>query len=331
MSENITSPDTKNSSKIRFEISTLLPVLMTVIAIICDYIFPDLDRLKKMEHPYFMYLMAVVAIGFLASSIASSFIPAYREKYVPKVKFYTVLMFVANFANLVTAKTDWLPLIYFPSWDNILQTYIQYSQILMECVVASSKLYLLGILYGGVAGILIGTAIGWSKQANYWIFPIIRFIGPIPTSVWVPFAIFVFPTLGGASEFIIGLSMAFPTIVLTSSGIQNVSKGYFEVGSMLGASTLYQIVHIALPAALPQIFVGMFNGVTMAFMSLMVAELIGVQAGIGWYINWQQKVMSFPDVYAALILLALMCFIVMKVLFLFRKKFLNWQEGAIRW
>ena len=69
----------------------------------------------------------------------------------------------------------------------------------------------------------------------------------------------------------------------------------------------------------------------MAFMSLMVAELIGVQAGIGWYINWQQKVMSFPDVYAALILLAFMCFIVMKVLFGFRKKFLGWQEGAIRW
>ena len=331
MEESTKALKNRSAKNVRKKISILMPVIMTLFAIICDYAFEDLNRLKKIEHPYFIYFMVIVGVGFGISGVASLLFSGYGEKYIPKIKFYSVMLLAANAANLITAKTDWLPVIYFPSWDNILQTYIQYSEILTECVVASSKLYLFGILYGGIAGIVLGTAIGWSKRANYWIFPIIRFIGPIPTSVWVPFEIFVFPTLGGASEFIIGLSMAFPIVVLTSSGIQNIPKGYFEAGSILGADTLYQIIHIALPAALPQIFVGVFNGVTMAFMSLMVAELIGVQAGIGWYINWQQKVMSFPDVYAALILLAFMCFIVMKVLFGFRKKFLGWQEGAIRW
>lgn len=321
----------KSRTVIRFKSWTLLPVFMTILAIACDVVIKDVEQLKKVDRPYTIYALIIISVGFFVSSIVSIFSQKYREKYLPKIKFYVVLMAIGNVANLITSKTSWLPVIYFPSWDKILSSYFEYFDTLLKCVIASSRLYIFGVIYGGIAGIISGVAIGWSKRINYWVFPLIRFIGPIPTSVWVPFAIFIFPTLFGASEFIIAMSMAFPIIVLTSSGIQNVSKGYFEVGSTLGATVLYQIVHIAIPAAMPQIFVGIFNGVTMAFMSLMVAELIGVQAGIGWYINWQQKVMSFPSVYAALILLAIMCSLVMKLLFFFKRKLLRWQDGAIRW
>lgn len=321
----------KKSSGIKFCFSTLLPLIICGVTIICDLVFEDLKRPKIFETPYFSYVMAAVAALFLVSCIVSVFSGRYREKYLPKIKFYTILLLVINFINLIVSKTNILPLVYFPSLDNILYSYIQYHGILFESFTESTKLFIMGLLYGCFFGIVLGTAIGWSKRLNYWIFPVVRFVGPIPTSVWVPFAIFVFPTLGGASEFIIALSAAFPITVLTSSGIQNISKEYFETGTLLGASTWYQIIHIAIPSALPQIFVGIFNGTTLAFMSLMVAELIGVQAGIGWYINWQQKVMSYADVYAGLIILAFMCFFAMKLLFLFRSKFLSWQEGVIRW
>lgn len=311
--------------------SALLPILITLAGAALDCCFTDLDRLKIMDKPYFVYFMLMVAGCFAMSFAASCFIPSYRKRYLPKVKFYCVMMAAVGVTNLIIAKTDWLPVIYFPSYDHILWTYTQHAAFLAECVTASSKLYIMGVIYGWIAGLVIGTAVGWSQRVSYWISPITRFIGPIPTGVWVPFAVYFLPSLGAASQFVVALSMAFPMIVLTSSGIQNVPKEYFEVGSILGAGTMYQIIHIAIPAALPQIFVGMFNGVTMSFMSLMIAELIGVQSGIGWYINWRQRVMSFADVYASLILLALMCFITMKVLFIFRKKFLSWQEGIIRW
>ena len=318
--------------RIKTFLYALLPAVVTLAAIAVDMLVPDLIRQGGQPiKPYFVYFMLCVTAVFFVCAVISAVSEAYRNRYIPKVKFYIALMFVCGVVNFITSKTDLLPIIYFPSWDAIFETFIQYSKILRESLIESSKLYLMGILCGGFFGVLIGTGIGWSKRMNYWVFPVIRFIGPIPTSVWVPFAIFFFPTLGAASIFIIALSMAFPIIVLTSSGIQNIPKEHFEVGSILGAKPLYQIIHIAIPAALPQIFVGMFNGVTLAFMSLMVAELIGVQAGIGWFINWQQRVMAFPSVYSALLLLALMCFVVMKVLFWFRKKFLSWQEGSIRW
>ncbi len=308
-----------------------MPIIISIITIVCDMSFPDHDRLKYVDKPYFVYAMIAVTIVFTICAIAALCIKRYRDRYLPKTPFLFVMIFVLNIGNLITAKTAILPKVYFPHFDDILYTYIQFSDFLKECIVESCKLYLYGVIIGTVAGILIGVLIGWSKRANYWIFPVIRFIGPIPTSVWVPFAILFFPSLAWASRFVVAMSMAFPVIVMTSSGIQNIPKHYFEVGSILGASEFYQITRIAIPAAMPQIFVGLFNGVSLAFMSLMVAELIGVHAGIGWYINWQQKMMSFPDVYAGLLLLALLCFFVMKLLFLFRKRFLSWQEGAIRW
>jgi NitT/TauT family transport system permease protein len=125
--------------------------------------------------------------------------------------------------------------------------------------------------------------------------------------------------------------MWFPTMVQTSSGIQNVSKGYYDVARTMGASTLYQIINIAIPAALPQIFVGLFSGVTTSFITLMMAELMGSKYGIGWYINWQQQIMSYSNVWMAFLILAVCCFLVLKGLFALRKKFLSWQEGIIRW
>ena len=222
-------------------------------------------------------------------------------------------------------------LIYFPSFDQIFFVFIDQGALLAKCILHSLRLYITGVFFGGIAGFLIGILIGWSKAANYWIFPPIRIIGPIPSSVWIPVALMIFPSLFGASAFIIALSICFPVTLLTSSGIQNVSKRSFEVASTLGANTRFQIMHVAIPAALPSVFLGIFQGVTMCFMALMIAEMVGVKYGIGWFVNWKQQTMSFDSVYAGLFLIALMCFLVINVLMKIRSKVLVWQEGEIRW
>lgn len=163
-------------------------------------------------------------------------------------------------------------------------------------------LFLVGTIAGGIIGIITGIGIGWSKTINYWVYSIIRGIGPIPATIWIPFALLAFPTSFGAGAFIIELSMWFQITILTSSGIQSIPKGYFEATRTLGASSKYQIWHVAIPTALPSVFIGIFNGVVSGFVFLMVTEMIGTKYGIGWYVNWQQQTMSFANVYAALII-----------------------------
>ena len=224
-----------------------------------------------------------------------------------------------------------LPAVYFPSVNNVLASAVDEREMLLACTFYSVRLLFLGIIIGGTIGVFTGVLIGWSKTINYWLAPIARFVGPLPTAIWIPIALLVFPNLLSASVFIVALTMWFPTNVQTSSGIQNVTKGYYDVADTLGAGTAYQIFHIAIPAAAPQIFVGIFSGVTASFISLMLAELMGARYGIGWYINWKQQIMAYPNVWIALIILAILCYSTIQLLFILRKKFLGWQEGIIRW
>lgn len=76
------------------------------------------------------------------------------------------------------------------------------------------------------------------------------------------------------------------TSVLTSSGIASIQNSYFEAAATLGASGPYTILRVGIPAAMPHMFIGLFNGTTSSFITLVTAEMLGAKYGIGWYINW---------------------------------------------
>jgi len=127
---------------------------------------------------------------------------------------------------------------------------------LAESVVASLKLELLGFAFGASIGFLIGVGLGWSRAFGYWVHPVMRFIGPLPSIAWLPIAFFVFPSSFSASIFLIGLTTGFPVAVLTWSGVASVNSAYYDVARTLGASPRFLILKVAIPAALPHVFVG---------------------------------------------------------------------------
>ena len=308
-----------------------IPVAASLIDVLIEFLIPTNEGVNIRGPHYFGYLMMGVAAIYAVIAVIAHLRIEFGARYRQKVRFYTAAILFAGFIEILTDKLILLPAVYFPSINNILAVAIAERAMLAQCVLYSLRLLLLGILCGGAVGVVTGIMIGWSKRINYWIAPITRFIGPLPTAIWIPISLLIFPNLLSASVFIVALTMWFPTNVQTMSGIQNVKKGYYDVADTMGASTLYQIIHIAIPAAAPQIFVGIFSGVTASFISLMLAELMGSRYGIGWYINWKQQIMAYPNVWSALFLLAMICYLTLQVLFALRRKFLGWQEGIIRW
>ena len=74
------------------------------------------------------------------------------------------------------------------------------------------------------------------ESAGYWVHPVLRFIGPLPATAWLPFAFFIFPTSCSASTFLIALATGFPVTMLTWSGVAGVNNAYYDVARTLGAS-----------------------------------------------------------------------------------------------
>ena len=178
---------------------------------------------------------------------------------------------------------------------------------------------------------LTGIGIGFNKTFAYWVQPLVRVFGPIPSTAWIPLVLIAFPTAVSASAFLIALAVWFPTTVLTSSGIASIHNSYFEVSSTLGAGSFYRIAKVGIPAAMPHMFLGLFNGTCSSFITLVTAEMLGAKYGIGWYINWQKEMMAYANVYAGLIIIAVTFFILITLLFKFRDRVLAWQKGVIKW
>lgn len=156
-------------------------------------------------------------------------------------------------------------------------------------------------------------------------------LGPVPSTALLPLCLFIFPSSFGASVFLIALSTWFPVTVLTWSGVMGIDKAWYDVARTLGASQRFLILRVAIPAALPNVFVGLFMGLGASFSVLIVAEMVGVKSGIGFYLQWAQGWAAYPNMYAALLVMALLCSGLISGLFMLRDRLLSWQRGGMQW
>src|SRR6266513_5364684 len=130
---------------------------------------------------------------------------------------------------------------------------------------------------------------------------------------------------------LVALAVWFPVTMLTVSGVANTRASYLDVARTLGAGERYLIFRVAIPAAMPNIFVGLFMGLGASFLTLIVAEAVGVKSGLGWYLAWAQGWAEYGKVFAALIIMAGFFSTVMTLLFKLRDRVLVWQKGIIKW
>ncbi|WP_047308944.1 ABC transporter permease subunit [Rhodopseudomonas palustris] len=230
-----------------------------------------------------------------------------------------------------TAKLGLLPQPFFPPPQAIVEVYTDDLPKLIDSVLASVQLQLGGYLIGAAAGFVTGVSIGWSRAVGYWVHPVLRFIGPLPATAWLPIAFFAFPSSWSASTFLIALATGFPVTVLTWSGVASVSNAYYDVARTLGARPSFLVFKVAIPAALPHVFVGLFMGLGASFAVLVVAEMMGVKSGLGWYLQWAQGWAAYANMYAALLVMSLLCSGAITALFKVRDRLLVWQKGVVKW
>ncbi|WP_282398155.1 ABC transporter permease subunit [Pseudomonas sp. PS01298] len=233
--------------------------------------------------------------------------------------------------ELLTAKLALLPVPFFAPPQALLAVYLEDYARLADSLLHSAVLLGSGVALGAATGFVAGVAIGWSTRIGYWLHPVLRILGPVPSTALLPLCFFLFPSSWSASVFLIALATWFPVTVLTWSGVASVDKAYYDVARTLGAKQGFLIFKVAIPAALPHVFVGLFMGLGASFSTLVVAEMMGVKSGIGWYLQWAQGWAAYANMYAALLIMALACSGLITGLFLVRDRLLAWQKGTMKW
>ena len=310
----------------------VLPLVCGLISV-CEYQFlPNNSANRK---PYTYLVLLLILIGIYAVRAVYSAIKSKRGDRQPFQKIrHQAPLFAAFFLLLaiydyLTLKTGILTQPFVPCLNSIINIAWEDRNTILVSTLHTLRLLFLGYFIGISVGLVTGIACGYSKRIRYWVDPIIKFLGPIPTSTWIPIIMVVCSSLFKGAIFI-ALGSWFAVTVASLTGISNVDKEYFEAARTLGATERQLVFKVAIPHAMPSILQGMTQAMSSACTAIMIAEMMGVKAGLGWYMTWAKSWASYDKMFAALFVICFIFTIVTKTLALIKKRVLRWQIGVVK-
>ncbi|OLT45317.1 hypothetical protein BJF85_02550 [Saccharomonospora sp. CUA-673] len=203
-----------------------------------------------------------------------------------------------------------------------------YSGTWLSSVYARSQRVLLGFLLSAILGTVVGLLIGWSHWARVALQPVIDILRPIPTTAWVPFAVVFFGIQPTASIFLIALG-CFPPIVLNATaGALGTPKSLVSAARMLGTGPRMTMWRVALPSALPSILTGLRVGLALAWVLVIVSEMVAVKSGLGFSL-WDAYYFGRMDVIVvAMFTVGFLGYLSDKLLSLAARPVLRWSPDV---
>jgi NitT/TauT family transport system permease protein len=166
-----------------------------------------------------------------------------------------------------------------PDWGISLFTEDYHAHILVSC-----QRILISFAIATGVGVPLGLFMGWSKKFRDYSFPILETLRPIPILAWVPLAILMFAGLETPVIFLATLASLFVTTLNTLLGVDSIDESYFRAAKCLGASNSDLFRHVVIPGSLPFIFTGLEISVGVAWFSLVAAEMVSGEFGLGYMI-----------------------------------------------
>jgi len=191
----------------------------------------------------------------------------------------------------------------------------------------SSYRVLIGFLLAAGSGIVIGCLIGWSRLMSDLIDPVIQILRPIPITAWVPFAVIFFGIRDGSAFFLIALGAFFPIVVNTAAGVAGTPKLLVRAARMLGVRPHMLLPRVVLPAAMPFIFTGLRLGIGLAWVLVIVAEMMAVKSGLGFAMWDAYYFLRLDIIIAAMLSVGALGFLSDLVLRLIGRWTLRWSRG----
>lgn len=329
----------------KFLLYTLFTITGLIAAIFVNHFFPQIAdvKIKKYDinilglfpaklnitEAYSIVLWLIILI-YAGVGAYSWFDNDRRKKFIKRAPFRFACGIALAVWDILGTKTLLLPQPFFPGPSRILEAPLMEGGYIFENILYSLRLFTAGFVSGVVLGIVTGVLIGWFPKVYYWVSPVLKITGVIPAVAWMPFALTLFPTPFLAAVFLIVICAWFPVAFLTAQGISSTQKVYYEVAKTLGARTPYLVFRVAIPNALPQIFTGISTANAFAFTTLVISEMMGQPGGLGYYINASRVWSAYYKVFAAIIIMAILFSLIMRVIGMIQSWMLRWQRGIVK-
>ncbi|MER6980717.1 ABC transporter permease [Streptomyces carpinensis] len=193
-------------------------------------------------------------------------------------------------------------------------------------VAASLTRVLIGFALGTAVAVPVGFLMGWYRVLRGLIEPWIQFFRTIPPLAIIPLAVVVMGIDETPKVFVIFLAAFLACVISTFQGVVSVDRTLISAARVLGAKDLTIFARVVVPASTPFILVGMRVGLGSAWATLVAAELVAAQQGLGYRMQNAELYYDLPTIFVGLISIGILGLLMDRILLLAERKLTGWQE-----
>lgn len=183
---------------------------------------------------------------------------------------------------------------------------------------------------GVAAGIVVGVAIGLVRPVREVLYPVVHFLRAIPSAAKIPLFIVLLGIGDGMKVWVIAVAVTFPVLINTVDGVRGVEPVLLDVCRIHRVPPWRRVLGVVLPAATPQVFAGIRVASAVAFIVMIVVEMTAATDGIGYLILYAQRQFRFLDMWAGLLLLGVLGYLLNLALSGVERRALGWHHEARR-
>lgn len=208
----------------------------------------------------------------------------------------------------LASQLGWLSTRILPSPESVIITFwrLSASGELWQHLAISSWRAAVGFSIGGSIGLLLGLITGMSTLGERLLDTSVQMLRNVPHLALIPLVILWFGIDESAKIFLVALGTLFPIYLNTYHGIRNIDRGLVEMARSYGLSGWSLFIQVVLPGALPSIMVGVRFALGLMWLTLIVAETISANSGIGYLAMNAREFLQTDVVVVAIILYALL-------------------------
>ena len=185
---------------------------------------------------------------------------------------------------------------------------------------------ILGFLMASLIAIPLGLFMGWNRVCSDIFMPGFELLRPVPPVAWVPLSIIIFAQLEYSILFITFTGAFFVVTLNARLGVESIDRSLFRAAWCLGASPRLIFWHVVLPGALPAIFTGLALGIGISWETVVAAEMIAGQYGLG-YLTWESyNLIRYPEVILSMTSIGILGYICSAMIRAAADRYLAWRK-----
>jgi len=184
-----------------------------------------------------------------------------------------------------------------------------------------------GYFIGVALGVALGLLMGYVRFFYNLLEPITEVLRPIPSPAYLPIVILFLGIDDEMKIFMIAFATLFPVLLNTYSGVRSVDPIQLQTARTFGVSGRRLLTRIVLPAASPYIFTGMRVSLAVALIVMVISEMVAASSGIGSFILSAQRGFKIREMFAGVLTLAMLGYILNRLFLLIENRVLAWHYG----